>query len=158
MYPLVSKWTSGYEYKLVNLNANGTITYFLFGTTAGSGVTSTTALQRDAWCHVAATYDGANMKIYINGVLDASTAANGDVGDGAGTLYLGFDPTTALAVGGVPFNGQLDEVGWYDKALSATEVANLKRFQTLQPLQTGQTICYNAGGTAIPCAGTGAGW
>ena len=108
-YQLVSKWTNGYEHKQVSINANGTVSYFLYGTTAGSGVTSTTALTPGVWCHVAATYDGANMKIYINGVQDASTAANGDVGDGSGTLYLGYNPDTAAFAGGEAyFNGQLD--------------------------------------------------
>ena len=156
VYQLVSKWTNGYEHKQVSINANGTVTYFLYGTTASSGVTSTTALQPGVWCHVAATYDGANMKIYINGLQDVSTAATGDVGDSSGTLYLGYNPDTAAFAGGEAyFNGLLDEVGWYDKALSATEVANLKSGQIIQIPQTGQTTCYDAGGTAIPCAGTG---
>ena len=124
-YPVVSKWTSGFEHKQVQINANGTVGYFLYGTTAVSGVTSTTTLQPGVWSHVVATYDGAAMKIYINGAQDASTPANNDVGDGAGTLYLGYNPDAAFAGGEAYFNGLLDEVGWYNRALSQEEVSAL---------------------------------
>jgi len=126
-YHLVSKWTNGYEYKKVSIDSDGKVSYFLFGTTASSGVTSATALTPGVWTHVVATYDGENMKIYLNGVQDASIAAAGDVGDGTGTLYLGYDPDTApyLAGGEAYFNGLLDEVGWYNRTLSQTEVTSL---------------------------------
>jgi hypothetical protein len=124
-YPVVSKWANGIEHKQVQINASGTITYFLYGTTAASGVTSTATLQPGVWSHVVATYDGAAMKIYINGARDASTPANNDVGDGAGTLYLGYNPDAAFAGGEAYFNGLLDEVGWYNRALSQEEVSAL---------------------------------
>lgn len=126
-YHLVSKWTNGYEYKKVSIDSDGKVSYFLYGTTASSGVTSATALTPGVWTHVVATYDGANMKIYLNGVQDASIAAAGDVGDGTGALYLGYDPDTApyLAGGEAYFNGLLDEVGWYNRTLSQTEVTSL---------------------------------
>jgi hypothetical protein len=125
VYPVVSKWVDGYEHKQVHVNADGRITYFLYGTTAGSGITSATALQTGVWTHVAATYDGKNMKIFLNGVQDASIAAAGDVGDGTGTLYLGYNPDTTFAGGEAPFNGLLDEVGWFNRALSPIEVGEI---------------------------------
>ena len=125
IYQVVSKWTNGAEYKVVNINANGTVAYFLFGTSAGSGVTSAAALQTGVWNHVVATYDGVNMKIYINGGQDASMPANNDVGDGLGTLYLGYNPETAFVGNEAYFDGLLDEVGWYDRTLSPVEVGLL---------------------------------
>ncbi|MDK9716481.1 MAG: DUF1566 domain-containing protein [Trichlorobacter sp.] len=124
-YYVVSKWTNAAEHKQININADGKVFYHLFGTTAGSGVTSTAALQTGVWTHVAATYDGANMKIYINGALSASTPANNDVGDSNGTLYLGNNPQIAAGYSGANFNGQLDEVGWFNSALSASDIANI---------------------------------
>jgi hypothetical protein len=153
-YQLVSKWVNGIEHKQVSINANGTVSYFLFGTTAGSGVTSTTALQPGVWSHVAATYDGANMKIYINGVQDASTAATGDVSDSTGTLYLGYNPDTAAFAGGgeAYFNGLLDEVGWYDRALSATEVADLKKLEQAITFGNAPTVVVAGTGTVSATA------
>jgi len=124
-YYVVSKWTNAAEHKQININADGKVFYYLFGTTAGSGVTSTAALQTGVWTHVAATYDGAAMKIYINGALSASTPANNDVGDSNGTLYLGNNPQIAATNSGANFNGQLDELGWFNSALSASEIANI---------------------------------
>jgi hypothetical protein len=134
-FHVVSKWTNGYEYKRVSIDSDGKISYFLYGTTTtlfGStpspGITSAAALQSGVWSHVVATYDGASMKIYINGVQDANTAeVHNDVGDGVGALYLGYDPATAsyMPGGEAYFNGQLDEVGWYDRTLSQAEVTSL---------------------------------
>ena len=124
-YRIISKWTNGYEHKQVSIDSDGKVHYFLYGTTATSGVTSTTAVQAGTWTHVVATYDGANMKIYLNGVPDASITAAGDVGDGTGALYLGYNPDTSSAGGEALFNGLLDEVGWYNRTLSSAEAGIL---------------------------------
>ena len=121
-YRIISKWTNGYENKQVSIDSDGKVHYFLFGTTA-AGVTSSTAVPTGVWTHIAVTYDGANMKIYLNDVVKGSAAAVGDVGDGTGTLYLGYSP--AVTAGEAYFNGLLDEVGWYNRTLSAAEVGIL---------------------------------
>ena len=118
-YLLVSKWTNGLEHKQVAVGPDGKISYFLFGTTATSGVTSTAALQTGVWTHIATTYDGGYMKIYINGVQNASTPANNDVWDSTGTLYLGYNPEISSSQ---YFKGQLDEIGWYNRTLSQAEI------------------------------------
>ena len=43
----------------------------------------------NAWHHLAATYDGATMKVYINGVLSASRAQTGTITTNANPLTLG---------------------------------------------------------------------
>lgn len=155
-YHVVSKWTNGYEYKKVSIDSDGKVSYFLFGTTASSGVTSATALTPGVWTHVVATYDGANMKIYLNGVQDASIAAAGDVGDGTGTLYLGYDPTTAPYVNPSYFNGLLDEVGWYNRTLSQAEVTSLNDGTPAAFVFTSQTgVPINTGIESSPATVTG---
>ncbi|BDV42296.1 hypothetical protein GURASL_12190 [Geotalea uraniireducens] len=122
---LVNKWTDGQEDKRVTIDSDGKVHYFLFGTSASAGVTSTTAVQTNVWTHVVATYDGTDMKIYLNGVLDASVAASGDVLDSTGPLCLGYNPLRVSEGLEEPFTGQLDEVGWYNQTLSASEVSLL---------------------------------
>ena len=124
VFQLVSKFVNGYEYKRVYIDETGKVGYFLYGT-SGSGVLSAASLTPGVWSHVVATYDGANMKIYINGVQDAGAAAAGDVIDSTGMVYLGHNPDPVLAAGEAPFNGLLDEVGWYNRTLSASEVSML---------------------------------
>jgi len=74
----------------------------------------------DQWTHIAATYDGANVKIYINGVLDAESPRSGSLKTGSGDLILGS------YIGGAQyFNGLIDEGTLFNRALDATEIATL---------------------------------
>jgi len=90
---------------------------------SNSYFTSTSALTKDTWYHVVFTIvAGGAMKIYINGNLDAS-------GTEGGTRST---PTTQnLAIGSngsntdYPFNGSIDQVRIFRKAISATEVSQL---------------------------------
>jgi hypothetical protein len=69
--------------------------------------------------HVVATYDGSMQRLYLNGALVASAALSGGVSATSNPLRIGsWDGAGEL------FNGVVDEVAVYDKALSATQVAN----------------------------------
>ncbi|UCG70723.1 MAG: right-handed parallel beta-helix repeat-containing protein, partial [Thermoplasmata archaeon] len=71
------------------------------------------------WHHWAGTYDGLTneRKIYRDGTLVASDTAPEDY-LGTGNLWIGTGP------GGNPFNGKIDEVKIYNRALSQHEIAN----------------------------------
>jgi hypothetical protein len=78
---------------------------------------SSTLLPVNTWSHVAATWDGATQRLYVNGVQVASRAA-------AGTLLTTSNP---LRIGGNAnwgeyFAGTIDEVRVYNRALSAAEI------------------------------------
>ncbi len=92
------------------------------GTKAYSKYTST-SLSTGTWYHLVGVYDGSMMKIYLNGVLENSDAASGAIDSSANNLYLGarYGSPTANR----DFNGKLDEVRIYNRALSPTEVSNL---------------------------------
>lgn len=78
------------------------------------------AVPLNTFSHVAATYDGTNVKIYVNGVLKNTcykpgTLTYGDMTD----LALGSrSPYTP----GEGVTGLLDEASIYNHALSATEI------------------------------------
>ena len=78
---------------------------------------SATALNANTWYHVAATYDGSNMKIYINGTLDATKAQSGSV-NSTGAFNVGYLYNTSRN-----FNGKVDEVRVWKRALSQTEIS-----------------------------------
>ncbi len=80
----------------------------------------TTAKVNDgAWHHVAGTYDGATMKVYIDGVEAASYAC------GAITPVTSSDPLTiAYGNAGAALNGAVDEVKVYNVALTADQVGS----------------------------------
>jgi hypothetical protein len=74
------------------------------------------ALADDTWTHVAAVYDGTSVILYINGAQDTTrTAAYGPT-PGSSQLEIG------RRMGFGSFEGQLDDVRIYDRALSAEEV------------------------------------
>ncbi|MDG4651775.1 endo-beta-N-acetylglucosaminidase H [Chryseobacterium arthrosphaerae] len=79
-----------------------------------------TAFNPNTWYHVAATYDGTAMKLYVNGSLDASTPVTGNF-TANGILYLArnYDNSRTL-------NGSLDEFRVWKRALTAQEILDNK--------------------------------
>ena len=78
-----------------------------------------TGLMDGNWHHVAATYDGTNAKIYIDGVQTGADFATGGVNTTASTALIGSNGGSFI------LNGQIDQVRLYSSALSSTDVANL---------------------------------
>jgi hypothetical protein len=80
-------------------------------------VVGTSALALNAWSHLAATYDGSSLRLYVNGVLVQSLAVSGAIPTSTGVLHLGGN-----AVWGERFAGLLDDVRIYNRALSGTQI------------------------------------
>ncbi|WP_084285447.1 LamG-like jellyroll fold domain-containing protein [Solirubrobacter soli] len=89
--------------------------------TAGAGdykrADGSSVLPQGTWSHLAATYDGATLRLYINGVLTASSAYSGSLNVSTGDLYIGGNNVWSEW-----FDGTIDEVRIYDRALAATEI------------------------------------
>jgi|GEM_PF-4241111 len=81
-------------------------------------------LDHDEWIHIAGTYDGNEVKCYVNGAL-------ADSRDDANSILSLSQDTNDLAIGNRSdttdreFVGTVDEVLVYDYALSGAEVAHL---------------------------------
>jgi hypothetical protein len=75
------------------------------------------------WTHLAATYDGSSMKVYYDGVVVGEQDSSGQLGTSDGTLCLGTKHETAPA--GDEFNGMLDDVRIYNRALTQSEIKRL---------------------------------
>ncbi len=73
------------------------------------------------WTHVAATYDGAAMRVYYNSKLVGEVATRGAINTSIGPLYIGTKYSGAHA--GDEYRGIMDEVRLYSRALTETEVA-----------------------------------
>ena len=82
-------------------------------------VTNEGLLPLNQWSHVAATYDGAAMKLYLNGAEVGSLAASGQVATSSADIGLGNQPEGA---GDRALIGGLDEVRIYSKALGVSEL------------------------------------
>jgi hypothetical protein len=115
--------TNNYVYTLAaNNNTTGTTAQRpnarMANGTATVTATGTTKLALDTWTHIAATYDGAVFRFFINGAQVAVTNINGTMGVSTGMLRIGG--TTTL--GSQYFAGLIDEVRIYSRALSAAEI------------------------------------
>ncbi|MBI3231684.1 MAG: fibronectin type III domain-containing protein [Candidatus Doudnabacteria bacterium] len=83
-------------------------------------VSTPTAIATNTWYHVVGVYDGSTMKVYVNGTLLGSTNVSGLMANNGVNVRIGRRQDTAL-----PFNGVIDEVKIYDRALSQSEVMGL---------------------------------
>ncbi len=81
-------------------------------------ITGTSKLPLNTWSHVASTYDGANFRLYVNGVQVATLATTGNLTITTDPLRIGG--TTALSA--QYFAGLIDEVRIYNRALTVFEI------------------------------------
>ena len=124
-YLLLNKpWTATgqtypyYQYG-IEYDANGARTLdFFFGNTAGQSIGPFSMLpQTGVWTHIAFTYDGTSVKGYLDGVLKVTGAATTDIQARGNPLRIGVDGVFQQG-----FNGKLDDIRIYNRALTQTEV------------------------------------
>jgi uncharacterized repeat protein (TIGR02543 family) len=100
------------------LGPNGLPSEFC-GWTDGGG-----AVPLNQWTHVALAFDGTSAKAYVNGSLTRNiTNLSGSVNTSAGPLKIGS--RSQIIVNSFPrerFNGRIDEVDVFDRALSGNEI------------------------------------
>ncbi|HEY0100361.1 MAG TPA: LamG-like jellyroll fold domain-containing protein [Pyrinomonadaceae bacterium] len=84
-----------------------------------NSATSAASIPAGAYTHVAATYDGTNIRLYINGALDSTTAATtpGAIASNSLNAFIG-----AGREAGTAFGGQIDEFAIYRRTLTAGEI------------------------------------
>ena len=87
-----------------------------------SSINSTT---NNAWHHHIYTYDGNIIEHYVDGILDLSIAGSGNIANNTSTMNFG----KYIYYGGNThhffYNGILDDIGIWDRALTQEEVLNL---------------------------------
>lgn len=107
---------SNLTYMLYSSNgsqAQGEIT----NTSGVSSIVTTAKPANNTWTHLAVTFDGANLRLYSNGVLKSTKATTAPMVASAMPLKIGGN-----AIWGEYFAGQIDEVRVYNRALSAAEI------------------------------------
>ena len=141
-YPIITKGRAEVE------SATADINYFLgidatghlvadfeegaAGTTPGLNhpVVGTSTIANGDWHHVAATYDGTTMTVYLDGVSDGSasigqppnSAGSPPVGIATAMDSRGLRGSDANVFTGGYFSGAIDEVRIWDSARSQTEI------------------------------------
>jgi len=86
-----------------------------------SSLSSATTITTNTWAQIVVTWDGTTKKIFINGVQDPNTqAVSAPIDSTTGKVVIG-----AYATAVYPFNGFIDEVRIYNRALSAAEIMSI---------------------------------
>ena len=85
---------------------------------------SNTVVPNGQWTHILVTYNNASKTatFYKNGVFDGSQVTANTIGNGGTTFYIGNDGRDGA---GYPFDGLIDDVRIYNRALSAAEIQAL---------------------------------
>jgi hypothetical protein len=113
---------SGDKFPYIRIQWNDPFNGFIYWgiehyATIGYQIASNASLTDNTWAHIVGTYDGANLTMYIDSVLQTATIAT--------TLQL----NTGFSIGDSDstflLNGDIDKLYLYDHDLSATDVSTL---------------------------------
>lgn len=80
----------------------------------------------NAWHHMAITWNGATRRVYLDGVEQGTGSSYASANWANTPIYIGRTAGT-----GLPFNGKIQKVAYYTRALSAAEL--LVHYQALGP-------------------------
>ena len=87
------------------------------GNLTANAIDSSSDYTTGTWTNVVGTYDGSNMKIYINGSLDQTKARSGTIPTNSANLGIGHDGANSLT-----FDGKIAASSIYNRALTLSEV------------------------------------
>ena len=111
-------------------------------------ITTTQALPANQWSFVVATYDGAALRLYLNGSLAAQTYYSAGVL--AGTANAGIGGTPSGANFTWQWSGEIDEVSLYSRALSLAEIQAIYNADVSGKCPVPPTITVQPQDQAVP--------
>lgn len=102
-------------------DSNNKLSFFIWNGTSFVVTPLAGVVMDNNWHHAVGTFDGANLKLYVDGSLYSSTtSASGIVYDG-GDLIIGAQTTAAAR----SFEGKLDEAAIWNTALTQEQVESI---------------------------------
>ena len=101
--------------------------------------TGATSLQPNQWYHLATTFDGSQIRVFVNGVEDGSIAMTGSIGSINKDILIGARHKS----GNVDehFDGQIEELAIWNRALSLQEIRTLRHL-TQYPENDNSLVAY----------------
>ena len=112
--------TSPYFSYGLHMLSNGTPRFWLSLSGGARNAPGSPNFQSGRWYHMAGVYNGAQMILYIDGEVSATTSATGNI--------VGYDNPLLLGINGgrgEPMDGKIDEVAILNRALPQAEVQEL---------------------------------
>jgi hypothetical protein len=86
----------------------------------GVNVTGATSIPANVWTHVAGSWDGSTLRVFVNGVSDGALASNRPQKPGNSAMKIGERGNAGVA--NSFFNGQIDEVRLWGVARTAAQI------------------------------------
>lgn len=117
--------------------ANGRLSFFANGLSPAVWVHGNTNISDDNWHHVAATYNGAEVKLYVDGVLDAIASLSGTMSTGGDKVVVGLRPSINSF-----FSGSIDELRFWNTERSHCELMTYKD-REITGTHAGLVACYH---------------
>lgn len=132
--------------------------YFIRLSSGNAIYTSAATMPIGTWYYMTLTYDGANIRTYVNGSIDSTNAATGNVTDQFGTTPTGrinIGSQNGLAGVALMF-GNLANVAIWNRALTSDEINSImwKRYDLLTAGESTGLMAWYAlddiTGTSVP--------
>ena len=117
---MIKERPGGETYNLyANADTNAPVVYAVRAADPGAPLDArgTSTLPRNTWSHLAVTFDGTTLRLYVNGALAGSRAVAGPLLTSTGALRIGGN-----SIWGEYFAGRIDEVRLYNRALAVNEI------------------------------------
>ena len=116
---IVCSQFDGHEGDLrMTVNESGKLSGFLRGFSSANWVYSTATVPLRTWTHLALSYDGTKMRLYINGQKDSEFTGNMKSPNGFVNLYVG-----GTADGTLGFDGRLSDLRVWNTVRTDAEIA-----------------------------------
>ncbi|MEJ6798945.1 MAG: T9SS type A sorting domain-containing protein [Crocinitomicaceae bacterium] len=133
---IISKdgWATGDEGYTIRCGASGSLSFLIGDGVPGWHEVSTGPLMTvGKWYHVAGTYDGTTMRLYLNGTEVATTAYTGTISTTSYNVTIG--KMSYVPGGGRYFDGNIDEVGIWNTAIPQSSIREYmcKKMSTSHP-------------------------
>ena len=99
-------------------------------------VFSTTTIPLNAWSHIVFTFNGSQLKLYFNNTNVFTQNITGLVTSNTSALSIGYLPHANMPPYGYFWNGQIDDVGIWNRPLTPCEISNLYNASLSNPIAT----------------------
>ncbi len=120
-----------------------------------STITGQTTAVPGTWYNVVHVWDSGGLKLYVNGTLENSNSqATYSASAAANYVWAGFRYATCAGDSGGNFNGYIDDLRVYNRALSATEVKSIYDADIYTRYVYFEDTNRDAGGSIVSGAGT----
>ncbi len=146
------------SYGIIGPETDNKIKFFICNGSSEQYLASTANLILNQWAMITSIYDGISMKIFINGVLDSQVAFTGNINQNTEPLVFGshifYSPSDYW------FDGKIDDIGIWNRALTACEINQLytSGVSPIVASSTSSTICAGSTSTLTASGATSYTW